>query len=302
MSSADLVTARPRSSEAPHPWLDRSLYPFPTRSFRTRDGALSFVDQGHGSPVVFVHGTPSWSFEWRAVIAALGPSRRAIAPDHLGFGLSEKPADAPYRPEDHARRLLALFDHLDLDDVTLVVHDFGGPIGLPIALERTERVRRVVVVNSWMWPLGDDPRAARASRVVRGPLGKFLYRTLNASARFLIPASFADRSRLPRRVHRQYIGPLARRRDRLAPWVLGCELTGSDDYYGRLWARRGTLASLPMTVLWGERDRFLDRRQRDRWLAAFPGARVVSASESGHFPQEEEPALVAAAVAEELLA
>jgi haloalkane dehalogenase len=246
--------------------------------------------------VFLVHGTPSWSFEWRHIVARLAPSHRTIAPDHLGFGLSDKPIDAPYKPEDHAGRLLALFDHLDLSGVTLVVHDFGGPIGLPIALERSERVARVVVVNTWAWPLGDDARAARISRLVRGPIGRFLYRTLNASPRWLLPASFADRRRLPPLVHRQYLAPFARRRDRTAPWVLGCELTGSDEYYARLWARRERLASLPMTVVWGEKDRFFDRSQRDRWLAASPGAHLVTAARSGHFPQEEEPAIVAQAI------
>jgi haloalkane dehalogenase len=257
---------------------------------------MRYVEEGSGAPVFLVHGTPSWSFEWRAIISALAPSHRVIAPDHLGFGRSDKPIGAPYRPEDHARRLLALFDHLDLDGVTLVLHDFGGPIGLPIALERRDRVAHVVVVNSWAWPLGEDPRAARISRIVRSPIGRFFYLWLNASPRWIVPMSFADRRRLPPRVHRQYLAPFARRGVRSAPWVLGCELTGSDEYYAQLWARRERLASLSMTIVWGEKDRFFDRSHRDRWLAAFPSARLVSATESGHFPQEEEPAILAEAV------
>ncbi|HMI89776.1 MAG TPA: alpha/beta fold hydrolase, partial [Polyangiales bacterium] len=105
-------------------WVDRQLYPFVPKRFATREGVLRYVDEGRGSPIVLVHGTPSWSFEWRAVIAALRSSHRVIAPDHLGFGLSDKPRQGAYRPADHARRLLALFDALDLRDVTLVVHDF----------------------------------------------------------------------------------------------------------------------------------------------------------------------------------
>src|SRR5258708_1321299 len=113
-------------------WLDRTLYPFTPRRFESVDGVMRYVDEGRGSPTVLVHGTPSWSFEWRGRVIGLRASHRVLAPDHLGFGLSDKPAGAPYRPEDHARRLLAWFDQLDLRDVTLVVHDFGGPIGLPL--------------------------------------------------------------------------------------------------------------------------------------------------------------------------
>jgi pimeloyl-ACP methyl ester carboxylesterase len=277
-------------------WLDRTLFPFVPKRFATSDGELRYVDEGQGSPIVLVHGTPSWSFEWRAVIAALRGSQRVIAPDHLGFGLSDKPPMGAYRPADHARRLLALFDALDLRDVTLVVHDFGGPIGLPIALERSERVRSVVVVNSWLWPLGDDPKVTRISRFVGGALGRFLYTQLNASPRWLLPASFARRERLTARLHRQYLAPFARRSERVAPWVLGRELVGSDSYYAELWERRDALARLPLTIVWGAKDPAFGTRELDRWRAAFPSATVRLLADAGHFPQEEAADDVIAAI------
>jgi haloalkane dehalogenase len=277
-------------------WLDRALYPFEPKRFTTQEGTLRYVDEGKGSPLVLVHGTPSWSFEWRAVIAALRGSHRVIAPDHLGFGLSDKPAMGAYRPADHARRLLALFDALDLRDVTLVVHDFGGPIGLPIALERGERVRSVVVLNSWLWPLGNDPRVARISRFVGGALGRFLYTQLNASPRWLLPASFARRERLTAEVHRHYLAPFARRGERTAPWVLGRELVGSDAYYAELWEKRDALARMPLTIVWGEKDPAFGARELSRWREAFPSATVRLLADAGHFPQEEAPYEVIAAI------
>jgi pimeloyl-ACP methyl ester carboxylesterase len=279
-------------------WVDRELYPFVPRRFVTPDGVMRYVDEGEGrgSPIVLVHGTPSWSFEWRAEIAALRSEHRVIAPDHLGFGLSDKPREGAYRPVDHARRLLALFDALDLRDVTLVVHDFGGPIGLPIALERSERVRAMVVLNSWLWPLGDDPRVARISRLVASPLGRFLYRQLNASPRWLLPAAFARRARLSAPVHRQYLAPFARRAERMAPWVLGCELAGSNAYYAQLWERRAQLARFPLTIVWGEQDPAFGRKELARWQDAFPAASVQLLADAGHFPQEEDPDAVIAAI------
>ena len=277
-------------------WVDRQLYPFVPKRFATREGVLRYVDEGRGSPIVLVHGTPSWSFEWRAVIAALRSSHRVIAPDHLGFGLSDKPRQGAYRPADHARRLLALFDALDLRDVTLVVHDFGGPIGLPIALERSERVRSVVVLNSWLWPLGGDPRVARISRFVGSALGRFLYTQLNASPRWLLPASFARRERLPAAVHRQYLAPFARRDERVAPWMLGRELVGSDDYYARLWSAREPLANKPLTLVWGQKDPAFGAKELERWQQAFPHAAVQLLKDVGHFPQEEAAQAVIAAI------
>lgn len=284
-----LSTVAPTGKNAPElpTWLDRTLYPFIPRRFESADGTLRYVDEGRGSPIVLVHGTPSWSFEWRAMIAGLRASHRVLAPDHLGFGLSDKPAGAPYRPEDHARRLLAWFDQLDLHDVTLVVHDFGGPIGLPLALQRSERIKAVVVLNSWLWPLGGDPRAARISRLVGSVLGRWLYLQLNGSPRWLLPSAFADKKRLTPAIHRHYLAPFATRAERTAPWVLGKELTGSDDYYARLWSQRGALAGKPLTLLWGERDPMFGARELARWMEAFPHARVERLANAGHFPQEE---------------
>jgi pimeloyl-ACP methyl ester carboxylesterase len=283
------------TSELPA-WLDRALYPFVPKRFASEQGTLRYVDEGAGDPVVLVHGTPSWSFEWRAVIAALRGSRRVIAPDHLGFGLSDKPPMGAYRPADHARRLLALFDALDLRDVTLVVHDFGGPIGLPIALERSERVRSVVVLNSWLWPLGDDPKVARISRFVGGALGRFLYTRLNASPRWLLPACFARRERLSAPVHRHYLAPFATRSERVAPWVLGRELVGSDAYYAELWAQREKLATLPLALVWGAKDPAFGARELQRWQQAFPHASLQLLEDAGHFPQEENADAVIAAI------
>jgi haloalkane dehalogenase len=130
-----------------------------------RDGRMHYIDEGAGPPALFVHGTPTWSFEYRHAIRATMGSCRCIAPDHLGFGLSDRPRGTAYTPEAHAARLREFVDGLGLDRFALVVHDYGGPIGLPLALEG--RVTRLVLMNTWMWPFDDDkemePGMVRAS-------------------------------------------------------------------------------------------------------------------------------------------
>ena len=129
-----------------------------------RPGALPGRGPGRGEePIVFVHGTPSWSFEYRHLIRGLCTSRRCIAFDHLGFGLSERPAAFGYRPEDHARVFAEFVAALGLERFTLVVHDFGGPIALPFAAAHPERIARLVVMNSFMWPI-EDPKLAQQAR------------------------------------------------------------------------------------------------------------------------------------------
>jgi haloalkane dehalogenase len=277
-------------------WLDTRLYPFAPRTFETPHGRMHYIDEGSGPPILFVHGTPSWSFEWRVMVRELSSRARCVAIDHLGFGLSDKPEDAPLRPEDHAARLASFVDALGLDDFVLVVHDFGGPIGLPLALGGEKRVRHVVALNTWMWPVGDDPRVARIDRVVRSSFGRFLYRWLNASPRWLLPASFADKSALTPELHRHYMRPFGTRHERTAPWVLATELVGSRSHYASLWEKRDVLAHVPTTLVWGTRDPAVGADALARFREAVPSARVIE-TRAGHFPQEEDAAAVVAAIA-----
>ena len=120
-------------------------YPFTSRYVALSSGRMHYVDEGAGDVVLFVHGTPTWSFEYRHLIKAFRASHRCIAPDHLGFGLSERPANFPYTPEAHATALEEFAGKLGLDRFTLVVHDFGGPVGLPLCLRHPDRVVRLVL-------------------------------------------------------------------------------------------------------------------------------------------------------------
>jgi pimeloyl-ACP methyl ester carboxylesterase len=152
-------------------------------------------------------------------------------------------------------------------------------------------------LNTWAWSLGDDPQVARISRVVRSPIGRFLYLVLNASARWLLPASFARGNRLGREEHKQYLAPFAKRSERRAPWVLGCELAGSADWYANIWRRRKLLADKNWTFIWGEEDPTFALRHLERWRAAFPHCTTKRLPSVGHFPQEEAADLVTLEIA-----
>lgn len=275
-------------------WVDRSAYPFHSRFLEVLpDVRMHYIDEGVGEVVLFVHGTPTWSFEWRDVIRHLAPTHRCIAIDHLGFGLSDRPRDFDYTPESHARVLRAFVDRLGLDGITLVVHDFGGPIGLPIALDTPVRVRRLVVLNSWMWSLDDDADMRRAGRLMGGRFGRFMYRHANVSLRMLTPSAYADRRKLTPAIHAQYLAPFpdAESRGRVL-WPLAQAILGSSAYYDSLWHRRSVLAGVPALIVWGTKDRALKPRLLTRWRTVLPAAHVVELP-VGHWPQEESPDEVA---------
>ncbi|NLG08882.1 MAG: alpha/beta fold hydrolase [Deinococcales bacterium] len=277
-------------------WLDRSLYPFERRTFELDGHRLSYVDEGAGSPVLFVHGTPTWSFLWREQLRALAGEHRVLALDNLGFGLSDKPPHADYTPAAHARRLEAFVAHLGLTDLTLVVHDYGGPIGLSYALRHPRDVPRLLITNTWMWSNAGDRRVESAGRLFGGPFGRLLYTRLNLSPRVLLPNVFADRSKLTPQLHRHYLAPFATPDERVAPWVLARELLASNDWYASLWEQRGALAHARTTLLWGMKDPLMPAAYLARWREALPHARVIEAHDSSHFTPEEAAGTVTEAI------
>lgn len=278
-------------------WVDRTAFPFTSRYCRVPGGRLHYVDEGQGETIVFSHGTPTWSFEWRHLITGLSGDFRCIAPDHLGFGLSDRPSSEEYSPEAHAARFGAFVDALDLDGFTLVVHDFGGPFALPYALSHPDRVRRLVVVNSFMWPVWDDPQLRKIAKFAGGNSMRLLYKYANASLRLIAPSAYGDRKKLTPEIHAQYLAPF---RDRWARehvlWALAKALDGSTDFYRSLFERRQALAGIPALVVWGTKDSAFKPPVFEKWSEVLPQAQRVAVSTAGHWPHEEDPAAVLTAL------
>jgi haloalkane dehalogenase len=285
------------------PWVDREAFPFRSRFLEVAHGRrVHYVDEGEGDVVLFVHGTPTWSFEWRHCIRVLSRTHRCIAMDNLGFGLSDRPRDFDYRPESHAAVLRAFVERLALRDVTLVVHDFGGPIGLPLALGEASIVRRLVVLNTWMWSFRDDAEMVRKARMASGTIGRLLYRYANFSLRVLTPYAYGDRTKLTPRIHQQYLAPFQdpESRERVL-WALARAMLGSDRYYDSLWLMRDRLKGMPALVVWGLKDAAFQPSLLERWRATLPQATVVELP-VGHWPQEESPDKVTPAMQDFLAA
>lgn len=270
--------------------VDRAAYPFQRRWVGLPAGRLHYVEEGSGEPLLLVHGTPTWSFEWRHIIRALAPAWRCVAPDHLGFGLSDRPREFPYTPEAHAENLRRFVEVLALDQLTLVVHDYGGPIGLPLCLQRPTRVKRLVVLNTWMWSFEGDREMQRKARVAGGRVGRFLYRWANFSLRILMPYAYGDRRKLTAAIHRQYLDRFPDRWSRgTVLWALARAMLNSSAYYDSLWSQRDGLRGRPALILWGMRDPAFQPHLLARWREVLPEARVVELADVGHWPQEEAP-------------
>ncbi|HEX6882161.1 MAG TPA: alpha/beta fold hydrolase [Planctomycetota bacterium] len=274
-------------------------YPFTPRFFEhppgTRAaGALQhFVDEGPRTPegLVFVHGNPTWSFAFRRALAALAPTRRCVAVDHLGCGLSDKPARFPYRLAEHVGNLERLLLSLDLERVTLVLHDWGGPIGLGFARRHPERIARVVLSNTAAFALdGKLPLRLTACRVPA--FGALAVRGLNAFAR--AATWMAVERPLTPLARRGYLLPYDSWANRVAthefvrdiPLAPGhpswSELSEIERFLPRL-------ARVPVHLVWGLRDFVFTPRFLLEWRRRLPHASVTSFERAGHYLFEDEP-------------
>ncbi|NVB40742.1 alpha/beta fold hydrolase [Pseudenhygromyxa sp. WMMC2535] len=241
-----------------------------------------------------VHGNPTWSFYWRNLILALRDTHRVIAPDHMGCGRSDKPSaeDYDYTLRSRIADLGALIDHLELRDITLVVHDWGGGVGFGWAVDHPDRVVRMVVLNTAAFHLPAGKSFPAALSLARIPgLGAALVRGANAfvrgANRFCV-----TRRPLPPEVAAGYIEPYRSWSDRVAVhrFVTDIPLRPEDPAYAIIEATQAGLSRLadkPMFIGWGMRDFVFDHHFLAEWERHFPAAEVHRFPDCGHYILED---------------
>lgn len=281
---------------APH-WLNTSEYPFTSQYYSIHGNNLHYIDDGKGETLVFVHGTPSWSFDFRNVIKALSANFRCIAIDHIGFGLSDKPEHYDYSTQNHSRTLEQFILDKKLTNITLVLHDFGGPIGMQVALRHPEKIKRLVVMNSWMWSSKSDEDYIKLTKILRSPILPFLYRYLNFSPRFILPQSFGE-NKLSKALRKQYTKPFANKTQRNGALAFAASLLNDQDWFESLWEARKQVSEKPTLFIWGMKDPVVKPHNLVKFQEGFVRSKTIQLETSGHFPQEEQPEIVAHAIAE----
>lgn len=270
-------------------------YPFQLKSFAHPPTGYrqSYLDEGSGPAVVMVHGNPTWSYYYRNLVRTLETDHRCLVPDHLGCGYSDKPAGAEYRLRHHIENLERLIHHWEVDQFDLVVHDWGGPIGLGAALARPERLRRVVILNTAAFRSQDIPLRIN---ICRTPLlGELMVRGLNA---FAWPATRMAATRpLPAPVRRGYLQPYDNwaHRIAIARFVQDIPLSPKHPSYPDLLRVEKCLELLrdkPMKILWGGRDFCFHRGFFEEWTRRFPKADARLLEDAGHYVLEDGGDLV----------
>ena len=254
---------------------------------------MHYLDEGprDGIPVVMCHGNPTWSYYYRTLIPTLSQTYRVIVPDHVGCGLSDKPQAYAYTLAQHIQNLGALVAHLGLQHITLVVHDWGGAIGMGYATRHPGTVDRFVVFNTSAFYL---PAVPWVLKLARSPvLGAVLLRGFNAFAGLAVWLGVEHRDRMTREVRAGYLSPYRNWHDRIAIYrfVQDIPLAATHPTRTTVDAIDCALPSLrdrPMLILWGAKDFvFTVKSFLAGWRVRFPDAEVHVFGDAGHYVVED---------------
>lgn len=270
-------------------WLDKKEYPFKGRFLELSMGKMHYLDEGHGEPIIMVHGNPGWSFEFRNIVKVLSKTHRCIVPDHIGFGLSEKPYSWTYLPRQHADNFEKLINSLSLGIITLVVNDWGGPIGLSYAIKYPEKIKKIVILNSWMWSVKSDWYYQGFSGFMGGAIGRYLIKHYNIFGKSVVKKAVGDSKKLTKYIHRHYYNHLETPQDRKGCYTFPKQIIGSSEWLDELWKKKENINTIPTTLIWGMKDIAFREKELKKWIEHWVNPKVIKLDNVGHFPQEEEP-------------
>ena len=282
----------------------RALYPFKSHWLDLGGVRYHYLDQGPAAapPIVMLHGNPTWSFYYRDLVPPLSQDYRVVVPDHVGCGLSDKPQDYSYCLAQHINNLEQLVEALALRDLTLVLHDWGGAIGMGYATRHPENVGRLVVLNTAAFYQPGLPLRIRLCRLPL--LGELLLCGLNAFARLALPWATYHTERLTPAVRAGYLAPYDSWHNRIAILRFVRDIPFERDHPTRqtldqIESNLYLLAQHPMLILWGARDFvFTVEDYLSAWQARFPFAETRVIPDAGHYVVEDAHERIAAWIAE----
>lgn len=273
-------------------WFDQALFPFDSHFLEIGDGRVHYVDEGDGPVLLMLHGQPTWSFLFRHLIRELRDDFRCVAVDYPGFGLSEAPAGYGFRVHEHVAVIERFVHELDLNGITPVMNDWGGPIGMAVAVRHPERVRAFVIGNTWAWP-ETGTRAKIFSRVLGGPLGHVLVRRLDFFTRGIprmVQRELSDAERA------MYQGPHPTAESREPVHVFPREILDARPLLEEIEQGLDQVADRPALIIWGTKDPVFRENERRRFEAIFADHHTVVLEQAGHYLWEDAPGEIATAI------
>lgn len=266
-------------------------YPFTSRFHDLNGLKMHYIDEGRGPVIVMIHGNPTWSFFYRNLIHTLKKDFRIIAIDHIGCGLSDKPQDYQYTLRQHIDNVLSLIKARNIDRFSLVLHDWGGAIGMGVAQNRPEKVDKIVVMNTAAFRSSKIPLRIQFCRIPF--LGKIIVRLFNG---FAWPATFmAVENKMDPGVKKAYLAPYNSWKNRIAThrFVVDIPLAPGDQSYATLVEVETGLVEIkkrgvPLLIAWGGKDFCFNDSFYNEWKERFPDAQSIYYPDAGHYLLEDK--------------
>lgn len=271
----------------------KSEYPFQSHFIQLDNEKMHYIDEGStevdSEVILMLHGNPTWSFLYRNLAKYFSKGQyRVIVPDHLGCGLSSKPQDYNYSLSNHVENIIKLVEHLKLKNINLIVHDWGGAIGMGLATSRPDLIKRIVVMNTAAFISAQIPLRIN---ILRNPIGEWFIRSFNG---FAGPATImAVTKRMEPNIKKGFILPYDNYESRIATakFVRDIPMNIEHPTYKTLNSIEGKLSSLnkPVLILWGAKDFCFTLNFQKKWLDFFPKAKVKIYADAGHYLTEDKP-------------
>ena len=277
-------------------WVDQELFPFQSHFVEVDGARVHYIDEGQGPIFVGLHGNPTWSFLYRRIVSGLKDRFRCIALDHPGFGLSNAPPGYGYTEAEHLAVVEGFVTQLDLDGITLMGQNWGGPIGLSVAVRHPERFQALVIGNTFGWPVRGEKTFERFSKLMgSGFPGGLLVKRLDLFTRVFVPGGI-KRKKLSKAEKAMYQHPHPTPRSRIPVHVLPREILAAQQLLSEVEQGLPRLADLPALIVWGDRDQAFKQPQRRRWEQTFPNHKTVLLDGASHYIQEDAPEEIVAAI------
>jgi pimeloyl-ACP methyl ester carboxylesterase len=262
-------------------------YPFRSNFLQLGENNLHYVDEGQGQPILMLHGNPTWSFYYRNLIQTFSSQFRTVAPDHMGCGMSDKPQDFDYSLESHIQNAYQLIKFLDLKKIILIVHDWGGAIGLGLVTRYPELFDRIVILNTAAFLSEHIPQ--RINLLRQGKFGEWLTRKLNL---FAWPATFmTTEKKMPKAIKAGYLLPYNSWNNRIAVarFVQDIPMEKNHKTYTTMNQIESRLKEIkqPKLILWGGKDFCFNQHFFEKWLEIYPDAPAHWYAKAGHYLLED---------------
>ena len=268
-------------------WFDESLYPFASRFAEVEGARVHYLDEGTGPVLLMLHGNPTWSFLYRKLVVGLRDQFRCIAVDYPGFGLSTAPTGYGFTAAEHAKVVAGLVDQLGLDGITPIVQDWGGPIGMAMAVRHPDRFQAFIIGNTWAWPLTGNKTAERFSSLLGGErTGKVLVDRFNVFVNVFVRRGM--RRRTPTEAEmRMWRGPFPTRESRLPVLVFPREIVSATPLLREVEQGLGKIADKPALLLWADKDVAFRKPELERFQSIFFRSTTYMLRGAGHYWQDD---------------